>query len=71
MYVTCASATVVVSLSRSCDPSAGANRYLTNHGGKDLFHLRIRIHPYHVIRINKMLTCAGADRLQVSGVGRS
>lgn len=22
------------------------------------------MHPYHVIRINRMLTCAGADRLQ-------
>lgn len=21
-------------------------------------------HPYHVVRINKMLSCAGADRLQ-------
>lgn len=26
--------------------------------------MRIRVHPYHVIRINKMLSCAGADRLQ-------
>lgn len=24
----------------------------------------MRAHPYHVIRINKMLSCAGADRLQ-------
>ena len=32
--------------------------------GKDNFHVRIRVHPYHVLRINKMLTCAGADRLQ-------
>merc|ERR1712054_164038 len=32
--------------------------------GKDAFHLRIRTHPYHVTRINKMLSCAGADRLQ-------
>ena len=28
------------------------------------FLLRIRTHPYHVTRINKMLSCAGADRLQ-------
>merc|ERR1712093_734011 len=28
------------------------------------FHLRIRVHPFHVVRINKMLSCAGADRLQ-------
>lgn len=26
--------------------------------------MRCRVHPYHVIRINKMLSCAGADRLQ-------
>ena len=26
--------------------------------------MRVRVHPYHVIRINKMLSCAGADRLQ-------
>lgn len=26
--------------------------------------MRVRAHPYHVIRINKMLSCAGADRLQ-------
>lgn len=32
--------------------------------GKDGFHMRIRKHPYHVVRINKMLSCAGADRLQ-------
>jgi len=40
------------------------NKYLTKHIGKDAFHLRVRAHPYHVIRINKMLSCAGADRLQ-------
>ncbi|KAJ7676386.1 ribosomal protein L10e/L16 [Mycena rosella] len=25
---------------------------------------RVRIHPFHVIRINKMLSCAGADHVQ-------
>ena len=40
------------------------NKYLTKHVGKDNFHLRCRVHPWHVIRINKMLSCAGADRLQ-------
>ena len=24
--------------------------------------MRVRVHPFHVIRINKMLSCAGADR---------
>ena len=41
-----------------------ANKYLVKHCGKDAFHLRVRLHPFHVIRINKMLSCAGADRLQ-------
>jgi len=41
-----------------------ANKYLTKHVGKEHFHLRCRIHPWHVLRINKMLSCAGADRLQ-------
>lgn len=41
-----------------------ANKYLVKTCGKDAFHLRIRAHPFHVIRINKMLSCAGADRLQ-------
>ena len=40
------------------------NKYLTKHVGKENFHLRCRIHPWHVLRINKMLSCAGADRLQ-------
>ena len=40
------------------------NKYLTTHVGKDFFHLKIRIHPFHVVRVNKMLSCAGADRLQ-------
>jgi large subunit ribosomal protein L10e len=26
--------------------------------------MRCRVHPWHVVRINKMLSCAGADRLQ-------
>jgi large subunit ribosomal protein L10e len=41
-----------------------ANKYLVTKAGKDTFHMRVRAHPYHVIRINKMLSCAGADRLQ-------
>ncbi len=39
-------------------------RYLVKIAGKEGFHLRVRAHPYHVVRINKMLSCAGADRLQ-------
>lgn len=41
-----------------------ANKYFSKTVGKDAFHMRVRVHPYHVIRINKMLSCAGADRLQ-------
>jgi large subunit ribosomal protein L10e len=40
------------------------NKYMTKFAGKDSFHLRVRVHPFHVLRINKMLSCAGADRLQ-------
>ncbi|XP_028415884.1 60S ribosomal protein L10-like [Dendronephthya gigantea] len=41
-----------------------ANKYMVKNVGKDSFHIRIRLHPFHVLRINKMLSCAGADRLQ-------
>jgi len=41
-----------------------ANKYMVTRAGKEGFHIRIRVHPWHVIRINKMLSCAGADRLQ-------
>ena len=41
-----------------------ANKYMAKTCGKDGFHMRIRCHPFHVLRINKMLSCAGADRLQ-------
>jgi len=40
------------------------NKYLVKTSGKDGFHMRVRAHPFHVVRINKMLSCAGADRLQ-------
>ena len=40
------------------------NRYLIKTIGKENFHIRVRKHPWHVLRINKMLSCAGADRLQ-------
>merc|ERR1719443_2500808 len=41
-----------------------ANKYMVKFAGKENFHLRIRTQPFHVTRINKMLSCAGADRLQ-------
>uniref|UniRef100_A0A914Q4K2 Ribosomal protein L10e/L16 domain-containing protein n=1 Tax=Panagrolaimus davidi TaxID=227884 RepID=A0A914Q4K2_9BILA len=41
-----------------------ANKYIVKNCDKDGFHMRVRKHPYHVVRINKMLLCAGADCLQ-------
>jgi large subunit ribosomal protein L10e len=46
------------------------NKHLTNTVGKDGYHIRVRVHPFHVIRANKMLSCAGADRLS-SGMRHS
>ena len=46
-----------------------ANKYMVKFCGKDQFHLRIRLHPFHVLRINKMLSCAGADRSVGLGTG--
>jgi ribosomal protein L10e len=40
------------------------NKYLIKNAGKEAYHIRMRVHPFSVLRINKMLTCAGADRLQ-------
>merc|ERR1711981_692028 len=40
------------------------NKYMNKQCTKDNYHMRIRVHPWHVLRINKMLSCAGADRLQ-------
>ncbi|XWS29108.1 hypothetical protein CRYUN_Cryun25bG0127700 [Craigia yunnanensis] len=37
---------------------------MAKFAGKDAFQLRVCVHPFHVLRINKMLSCAGADRLQ-------
>merc|ERR1712106_719087 len=46
------------------------NKHLTKMIGKDAYHIRIRAHPFHVLRANKMLSCAGADRLS-SGMRHS
>jgi len=39
------------------------NRFLLERVGKD-FYLEIKIYPHHILRENKMLTGAGADRMQ-------
>nr|XP_011464903.1 PREDICTED: 60S ribosomal protein L10-like isoform X2 [Fragaria vesca subsp. vesca] len=53
------------------------NKYMAKFAGKDAFYLRVRVHPFHVLRINKMLsgmrgafgkplgTCARVDIGQV------
>ena len=41
-----------------------ANKILLAKCKKEGYHLKMRVHPWHVLRINKMLSCAGADRLQ-------
>merc|ERR1711915_589979 len=48
----------------SFPPRICCNKYLVKNCGKEGFHIRVRVHPFHVLRINKMLSCAGADRLQ-------
>lgn len=41
-----------------------ANKYLAKMIGKEDFLLQIRVYPHHVLRENKMMAFAGADRLQ-------
>lgn len=41
-------------------------KYMAKYAGQDAFHLRVRVHPFQVLRINKLLNCAGADRLQTA-----
>jgi large subunit ribosomal protein L10e len=45
------------------------NRFLTQQMGKE-FYFELKPYPHHVIRENKMLTGAGADRMS-SGMARS
>ena len=41
-----------------------ANKQLMIKCKKEGYHLKMKLHPWNVVRINKMLSCAGADRLQ-------
>ncbi len=41
-----------------------AFKYLNRILGQENFYLRINVYPFHVLRENKMLAMAGADRLQ-------
>ncbi len=45
------------------------NRFLQVQVGKD-FYLEVKIYPHHILRENKMLTGAGADRMQ-TGMSRA
>ncbi|MFX1514668.1 MAG: 50S ribosomal protein L16 [Promethearchaeota archaeon] len=40
------------------------NRFLTRKIGRENYHYRVCVYPHHRIRENKMMTGAGADRLQ-------
>lgn len=46
------------------------NRVLSKRLNRDDYHFRIRVHPHHVLRENKMMAFAGADRMQ-DGMRRS
>ncbi|RLE57317.1 MAG: 50S ribosomal protein L16 [Thermoprotei archaeon] len=41
-----------------------AHKYLASKIGEQNYHLRLVTYPHHVLRENKMLAMAGADRLQ-------
>jgi large subunit ribosomal protein L10e len=41
-----------------------ALKRLTTKLGENNFYLKVKVYPHHVIRENKMLAFAGADRLQ-------
>lgn len=41
-----------------------ANKYLTDNVAETNYHLKIRVFPHHVLKENKMIAGAGADRLQ-------
>ncbi len=41
-----------------------SNRHMTKFVGRKNYHLRMRVKPYHYLRENKMISGAGADRVQ-------
>lgn len=41
-----------------------AHKYLTTHVGEGNYYLKVIRYPHHVLRENKMMAFAGADRLQ-------
>lgn len=47
-----------------------SNRHMSQKVGAENYHLVIRVYPHHILRENKMMAFAGADRLQ-DGMRRS
>merc|ERR1712054_367843 len=47
------------------------NKYMVKFAGKEAFHLRVRPHPWHVLRINKMLSVSPTALLLVWTSARS
>lgn len=41
-----------------------SNRQMQKKAGTDNYHFIVRVYPHHIIRENKMMAFAGADRLQ-------
>ncbi|MCY0868480.1 MAG: 50S ribosomal protein L16 [Desulfurococcus sp.] len=41
-----------------------ASKVLSNTAGENNYYLKVKVYPHHVIRENKMMAFAGADRLQ-------
>lgn len=41
-----------------------SNRDMNKNAGRSNYHLRVRVKPYHFLRENKMISGAGADRVQ-------
>ena len=41
-----------------------AHRNLNNDVGEGNYYLKVRVYPHHILRENKMLVGAGADRMQ-------
>ncbi|MCS7368322.1 MAG: 50S ribosomal protein L16 [archaeon GBS-70-058] len=40
-----------------------SNKFMEEHAGKN-YHLKVVVYPHHILRENKMMAFAGADRLQ-------
>lgn len=41
-----------------------SNRHMNRKVGAENYHLIVRVYPHHILRENKMMAFAGADRLQ-------